>query len=84
MVLGARDFLEEAKQPGDLLGELASLWSRAQPGSLPGNSFAAGETFLLRGAVSFKPSLLLSPPLSCSEAANRQLTWQNAGAFTVS
>ena len=47
MALSAREFLEEAEQPGDFLWESAPLWRSAQPGSLPGNSFAAGETFLL-------------------------------------
>lgn len=47
MVLGAKEILDEAKQPGDFLWELVPLWSSAQPGSLPGNNFAAEETFLL-------------------------------------
>lgn len=47
MVLGAKEILDEAKQPGDFLWELVPLWSGAQPETLPGNNFAAGETFLL-------------------------------------
>lgn len=82
MVLGAKEILDEAKQPGDFLWELVPLWSGAQPETLPGNNFAAGET---TGTVFMKkPSPLLRHPLSCSETANRQLIWQDMEAFTVS
>lgn len=61
MILGARKYLDEAKQPGDFFWELAPLWRSAEPGSLPGNNFAARETFLLNQRTVFtkKPGPLL-------------------------
>lgn len=85
VVLGARKFLDEAKQPSGLLWDLASLWRKAQLGPLPGNNLAAGETFLLnRHSISEETRPLLGPHLSCSDTVNRQLIWQDVEAFTAS
>lgn len=65
VVPGARRFLEEAKQPRDFLREGAPLWRSAQPGSLPGNSFTAGKTFLLSGPVSLRRNQAHSSGVLC-------------------
>lgn len=65
VVPGARGFLEEAKQPRDFLREGAPLWRSAQPGSLPGNSFTAGKTFLLSGPVSLRRNQAHSSGVLC-------------------